>query len=104
MNEGIAVNETGGSPTLSLNDGGTATYVGGSGTNALTFSYTVAAGPKTPALATTAGNLNGATIKDAAGNAANLSLTGISQTGPQINTSAPAISSVVETPSTGNLA
>ena len=32
----------GGTPTLTLNDGGTATYTGGSGTNALTFSYTVA--------------------------------------------------------------
>ena len=31
-----------GTPTLSLNDGGTATYTGGSGTGALTFSYTVA--------------------------------------------------------------
>ena len=32
----------GGEPTLTLNDGGTATYVSGSGSNALTFSYTVA--------------------------------------------------------------
>ena len=32
-----------GTPTLTLNDGGTATYTGGSGTNALTFSYTVGA-------------------------------------------------------------
>ena len=30
----------GGTPTLTLNDGGTATYTGGSGSNALTFSYT----------------------------------------------------------------
>ena len=40
----------GGTPTLTLNDGGAATYTGGSGTNALTFSYTVAAGQNTPAL------------------------------------------------------
>src|SRR5262249_7382579 len=33
-----------GTPTLALNDGGNATYVGGSGTNALTFTYTVGAG------------------------------------------------------------
>ena len=38
----------GGTPTLTLNDGGTATYTGGSGTNALTFSYTVAAGRTPP--------------------------------------------------------
>ena len=41
MSEVVTVNTTGGSPILSLNDGGTATYIGGSGTNALTFSYTV---------------------------------------------------------------
>ena len=40
----MTVNITGGTPTLTLNDGGTATYVSGTGTNALTFSYTVAAG------------------------------------------------------------
>ena len=43
----------GGTPTLTLNDGGTATYAGGSGTNALTFSYTVAAGQNTSGLAVT---------------------------------------------------
>ena len=62
----------GGTPTLTLNDGGTATYTGGSGTNALTFSYTVGAGQNTAALAATAVNLNAATITDGAGNAANL--------------------------------
>ena len=42
-----AVTVAGGTPTLTLNDGGVATYTGGSGTNALTFSYTVAAGQNT---------------------------------------------------------
>ena len=41
MSEAVTVNTSGGTPTLTLNDGGTATYTGGSGTNALTFSYTV---------------------------------------------------------------
>ena len=36
-----AVIVKGSKPTLTLNDGGTATYVSGSGSNALTFSYTV---------------------------------------------------------------
>ena len=64
-----------GTPTLKLNDGGTATYSGGSGTNALTFAYTVGASDTTvSALAITQVNLpNGATIKDGGGNAANLS-------------------------------
>ena len=73
---------SGGTPTLTLNDGGTATYTGGSGTNALTFSYTVAAGQNTARLAVTAVNLNGATVKDSGGNAANFSLTGLTADRP----------------------
>ena len=84
----------GGTPTLTLNDGGTATYTGGSGTNALTFSYTVGAGQNTAGLAATAVNLNSATITDGAGNAANLSLTGLTQSGPQIDTTTPTITSL----------
>ena len=63
-----AVTVAGGTPTLTLNDGGTATYTGGSGTNALTFSYAVATGQNTSSLAVTAVNLNAATVKDGAGN------------------------------------
>jgi hypothetical protein len=40
----VVVDTTGGSPTLPLNSGGTATYTGGSGTATLTFTYTVGAG------------------------------------------------------------
>ena len=58
LNLSEAVTVAGGTPTLTLNDGGTATYTGGSGTNALTFSYTVAAGQNTADLAVTAVNLN----------------------------------------------
>ena len=75
VNLSEAVTVAGGTPTLTLNDGGTATYTGGSGSSALTFSYTVVAGQNTAALAATAVNLNAATVKDGAGNAANLSLT-----------------------------
>src|SRR5208283_4039324 len=103
MSETVTVNTTGGSPTLTLNDGGTAVYVGGSGTNALTFSYTVLAGQNTPDLMETAVNLNGATIQDGAGNAASLSLTGLPQGSPQIDTTTPVISSIAESPSSGDL-
>ena len=49
-------------------------YTKGSGTTALTFSYTVAAGQNTPDLTVTGLDLaGGATIKDAAGNNAVLS-------------------------------
>ena len=60
MDEIVTV--AGGTPTLTLNDGGTATYTGGSGTSALTFSYTVGAGQNTASLAATTVNLNGATV------------------------------------------
>ena len=82
----------GGTPTLTLNDGGTATYTGGSGTNALTFSYTVGAG-QTRRPHATAVNLDSATVTDGAGNAANLARRP-DQIGPQIDTTAPTISSI----------
>ncbi len=103
MNLTEAVTVAGGTPTLTLNDGGTATYTGGSGSSALTFSYTVAAGQNTAALTATAVNLNAATVTDGAGNVANLSLSGLTQSGPQIDTTIPAISSLVESPSSGDL-
>ena len=70
MSEVVTV--AGGMPTLSLNNGGTASYTGGSGSNALTFSYTVGAGQDTSDLAVTSFNLNGATVRTPAGNNADL--------------------------------
>src|SRR5262249_20968314 len=103
LNFSEAVTVAGGTPPLTLNDGGSGNYTGGSGTSALTFGYTVAAGQNTAALAATAVNLNGATVKDGSGTAANLSLTGLTQTGPQIDTTTPTVASVVESPSSGTL-
>ena len=91
------VTVAGGTPTLTLNDGGTATYSGGSGTNALTSS-TIRLGPaRTPlTLAVTAVNLGAATVRDSAGNAANLSGAVTNPAGTlQIDTTAPTVSSVV---------
>ena len=70
LSEPAVVNTAGGTPTLTLNDGGVATYSAGSGTTALAFTYTVASGQNTPDLAVTAANLNGGSITDTAGNAA----------------------------------
>lgn len=67
------VTVAGGTPALALNDGGTATYTGGSGTSALTFSCTVAAGQRAANLAVTGSNLHGATILDGYAYAADLS-------------------------------
>jgi hypothetical protein len=60
-----------GTPVLTLNDGGTATYVSGAGTSSLNFLYTVAAGQDTPDLTIT-GVTGGLGIADLAGNTANL--------------------------------
>ncbi|MCT4495642.1 hypothetical protein [Bosea minatitlanensis] len=60
-----------GTPTLSLDDKGTASYVGGSGTDTLQFAYKVAAGQNTADLEISAYNLAG--VKDKAGNAVNVS-------------------------------
>ena len=92
LNDVVTV--TGGTPTLTLNDGGTATYISGTGTNALSFSYTVGAGQNTASLAATAVNLNGATVQNSLGDAAVLLVNGVSQTGPQIDTTTPSVTSV----------
>lgn len=63
--------EVTGHPTLSLNSGGTAHYVGGSATS-LRFTYTVGKGETALHLAVTALDLNGGAIRDAFGNRANI--------------------------------
>jgi hypothetical protein len=74
VNMSEVVTVAGGTPTLTLNDGGEAKYESGSGTSALTFAYTVASSDTTVSnLAITAVNLPpGVTIEDSAGNAANM--------------------------------
>jgi type VI protein secretion system component Hcp len=62
LSEPVSVSTLGGVPTLLLNDGGVATFAGGSGSNTLIFSYTVAAGQNTADLAVTAVDLNGAVV------------------------------------------
>ncbi|MCP3381000.1 alkaline phosphatase family protein [Bradyrhizobium sp. CCGUVB4N] len=96
LSEAVTVNTSGGTPTLTLNDGGTASYTGGTGSTALTFSYTVAAGQTTSDLAISAFNLNGATINDGAGNAANLAgAANYNPTGTlQVNVTAPTVASI----------
>src|ERR1700733_6233392 len=104
LNFSESVTVAGVKPTLTLNDRGTATYVSGSGSKALTFKYTVATGQNIASLAALWVNLpSGATIKDGAGTGANLSLTGLTQIGPQIDTTAPKVTSVVASPAKGDL-
>ena len=80
-----------GTPTLTLNDGGTAVFSGGSGSSNLVFTTTVASGQNATSLAVTGVNLpGGATIKNAAGDDA--ILTGANRTFSdlQVDTTAPA--------------
>ncbi|MBV9566850.1 MAG: hypothetical protein JO172_01815 [Hyphomicrobiales bacterium] len=83
-----------GSPSLALNDGGNASYVGGSNSDVLTFTYTVSPGENTPDLTISSLNLTGATIVDASSNSADV--TGAKNYNPagilQIDTTAPTIS------------
>jgi hypothetical protein len=104
LNFNEAVTVSGGVPSLKLNDGGSASYASGSGTSALTFSYTIGAQDSSVAsLAATAVNLNGATIADGSGHFANLSLSGLTQNGPQIDTTIPAVTALVEQPNKGTV-
>jgi hypothetical protein len=97
-----AVTVVGGVPTLTLNNGGIGTYEGGSGTDALIFTYTVAAGQDRPQLLVTGLNPNSATATDASGNA--VGLTGASlMGGVEIDTTAPTVTSVVDTPKNADL-
>ncbi|ALL04362.1 hypothetical protein AQ505_01920 [Pedobacter sp. PACM 27299] len=78
INFSEVINVTG-SPLLALNvsPAGFASYVSGTGTSTLTFNYQVAGGQSSPDLdytGTNALSLNGGTIKDAAGNNANITL------------------------------
>jgi hypothetical protein len=78
-----------GTPTLALNDNGTATYSGISADGkTLTFTYTVGSSDTdVSSLQVSSINLpSGATIQDAAGNNLSLSLSGLTQSGPQIDT------------------
>jgi len=80
FSEAVFVTTTGGTPTLQLETGSidrVAPYVNGSGTNSLSFRYTVQAGDTSSdldQLSANALNLNGGTIQDAAGNNAILIL------------------------------
>jgi hypothetical protein len=78
-----------GAPTLTLNTGGTATYNSGSGSSALTFGYMVRTMDQdVVSLAVVVINPNNALVRDASGAPANLSMAGVAQAGPQIDTNA----------------
>ena len=100
-NEAVTVNTTGGTPSIALmlDTGGPvqAAYVGGSGSDTLTFRYTVAAGDldTNGITAATSISLNGGTIQDSGSN--NAPTTGIpfvSTTGVLVDAVAPSVTSI----------
>jgi microcystin-dependent protein len=102
LSEVVNVDLNGGTPTMQLNDGGIATYAGGSGTNALTFTYLVTSGENTADLAVNHLLLNGASIHDLAGNGLILPGATINPAGTlQIDTHAPDIAGVIASPASG---
>jgi len=101
-----------GTPLLALNTGVNATYASGSGTNVLTFNYTISSGQNTPDLdytSATALSLNGGTIKDLATNVATLTLPspgGANSLGGNknivVDTIAPTVLSITSTAANGD--
>jgi VCBS repeat-containing protein len=87
------VNVTG-LPELQLNDNEVATYAGGTGTTALTFSYTVQPGDNTPDLQVQSLLLNGGTIEDSNGHAAVLTNANNADLHLQVDTTPPSVSSI----------
>jgi hypothetical protein len=79
--EALTVDTSSGTPTISFDSSGTASYTTGSGTSSLTFTYTVGTGENSSDLNATAVSLNSATIKDNAGNNLDLTLTASGTTG-----------------------
>ncbi|OHC66263.1 MAG: hypothetical protein A2040_09215 [Rhodocyclales bacterium GWA2_65_19] len=95
---------------LALDIGGTtvqADYQGGSGTNALSFTYTVQAGQTDAdgiAVAANALALNGGTLKDAAGNAATITHNAVATNASyKVDTTAPAVALTAATDDVGTV-
>ena len=88
LNEPVAVDTTSGAPTLSLNDNGTAIYDAAASTGtSLVFDYTLAGTDiaNVTSLQATLFNLNNAVVTNGAGANANVSLTGLAQSGPAVD-------------------
>ncbi|SEW35473.1 Ig-like domain (group 3), partial [Roseivirga pacifica] len=96
FNETVLVDETNGTPSVTIAMGGqnrAAAYHSGSGTNTLVFRYTTVAGDiDGNGVSVSAINTNGGTIQDAAGNDASTSISVSGAAGVRVDTSAPYMS------------
>ncbi|WP_415408410.1 FG-GAP-like repeat-containing protein [Synechococcus sp. W2B2] len=110
FSEAVVVNTSGGTPTLQLETGTIdrkAIFESGSGTNTLTFQYTVQEGDTSAdldQLSSTALELNGGSIADAAGNNAILTLAAPGDTGSLGDNAALVIDTTRPTGSQGSFA
>ena len=95
FDETVFVDPDGGTPALELTVDETspddALYDGGDGSSALTFEYTVDAGDDTLVVATSSVQLDGGTLRDAAGNRAELGFTAPDLTGVSVDGVPPSI-------------
>ena len=101
-NDPVTVDTTNGAPTLNLNDNGVATYDAAASTGtSLVFDYTLSGTDiaNVTSLQATLFNLNDAVIANGAGTAADVSLTGLSYSGPQIDL--PQVTGGLAAPSSG---
>lgn len=99
------VTVTGGTPTLTLNDGGTAIFDPTTSTaSSLAFKYTVAPGQNTADLTILGANLNGATVSGVSGVPVDLSGAAGNPAGIlQVDTTAPTVTGVTTNPGSGTL-
>ena len=107
FSENIILNTTGGTPSLGLTIGATpvqATYSSTSGSNALVFTYTIVNGDMDMnGIAINTLALNGATIRDAATNNANLTLNNVPSTATIfVNTAHPSVTIATTAPAIVN--
>mgnify|MGYP000398037725 CR=1 FL=1 len=99
FSENVTVDSSGGTPRFALTIGSDtvyADYFSGSGSSAIVFRHTIESGlTDSDGIAVGALSLNGGTMKDAAGNDANLTLNSVgSTTGVLVDAVAPTVSSV----------
>lgn len=97
--ENVIVDTSTGTPRIALNLGGVtryASYVSGSGSNALVFAYTVQASNNASAVTLGANiDINGGTLRDAAGNNMNLTLNATGSNGIVIDNAVPEVGDIV---------
>ena len=108
FSEAVTVDTTSGTPYLNLNIGGTtvqAAYASGSGTTALTFTYTILSGQTDAggiSIDANSLNLNSGTIQDAAANNATITHSAVTDNASyMVDATAPTVSSVAITSATG---